>query len=154
MVVPEVSEFYRPTYSSLNLGISAFTRSNSRRLMPISFAACSRVTRSTRGPSSWPRNSLITVLCKGPAASGQGKGTHSVANPPATFPNFSAIICYKTEKAYNHIPKKGRAAMHDLVFSLLLTASDCNQLPAQTMQERDNLLLAFLARLLDPVDVL
>ena len=66
MVVPEVSEFYRPTYSSLNLGISAFTRSNSRRLMPISFAACSRVTRSTRGPSSWPRNSLITVLCKGP----------------------------------------------------------------------------------------
>ena len=73
MVVPEVSEFYRPTYSSLNLGISAFTRSNSRRLMPISFAACSRVTRSTRGPSSWPRNSLITVLCKGPRGKRQGK---------------------------------------------------------------------------------
>ena len=43
--------------------------------------------------------------------------------------------------------------MHDLVFSLLLTASDCHQLPAQTMQGRDNLLLAFLARLLNSIDV-
>ena len=28
-----------------------------------------------------PRNSMLSVLCKGPAASGKGKGTRSVANP-------------------------------------------------------------------------
>ena len=48
--------------------------------MPSGACSC-KVVDGNEIAASWPRNSLITVLCKGPAASGKGKGTRSVANP-------------------------------------------------------------------------
>ena len=88
-----------------------------------------------------PRNSLITVLCKGPAASGKGKGTQSVANPsqpsPARFkkrvwkiyrvssnfrPTASEII-RKVESCMSVSPFSRRATYS--LFLPILSASCC-----------------------------
>ena len=55
--------------------------------MPSGACSC-KVVDGNEIAASWPRNSLITVLCKGPAASGKGRGARSAANPPGSIPPF------------------------------------------------------------------
>ena len=52
--------------------------------MPSGACSC-KVVDGNEIAASWPRNSLITVLCKGPAASRKGRGARSAANPSFSF---------------------------------------------------------------------
>ena len=53
--------------------------------MPSGACSC-KVVDGNEIAASWPRNSLIIhIFARAPAASGQGRGARSAANPPFSF---------------------------------------------------------------------
>ena len=70
--------------------------------MPSGACSC-KVVDGNEIAASWPRNSLITVLCKGPAASGKGRGARSAANPPGTTKSLIFIYLRSQLSKYQRV---------------------------------------------------
>ena len=72
--------------------------------MPSGACSC-KVVDGNEIAASWPRNSLITVLCKGPAASGRDVGA-LCATKSRTLPQIHFGSQCATERVYRYLPAK------------------------------------------------